>query len=147
MAMDSSRLLRNGSRDTRLEKKESAIAAGFVYFAFLLVIGLLFEAAAQQWLMPRLGETTALAIGLALMLPLAWLTSGYITRCFAIASSWPLRAIVAATTGLLLLVVDVVFLALLDRVAVGTIVNHGGTEVRFAAQVFMSALPLMFRRR
>lgn len=105
------------------------------------------DRSAQQWLISRLGDATAIAIGVTLLFPFAWLTNGFVTRRFGIDSSWPLGAIVAATTLSLLLFVDLVCLALLDDVQAKMILNHGEIEVRFVAQVFMSALPLALQGR
>jgi hypothetical protein len=145
--MNRSQFLENGSRDTRLERNGTAIAAGFAYFAFLLTIGLVYEAIAALWLAPRVGEATALALGLTLLFPCAWLVNRSVTRQFGIESPWPQGAIVAGTTLLLLIVADLVLLALLDPGEAKTILNHGWVEARFVAQVIMAALPFVFQGR
>lgn len=129
------------------EKARAALGAGLVYFALLLAVGVAFGAISEIWLMPQVGAGSAFAIELTFMFPAAWVMNGSVARYFGIESAWPMGAIVAGTTVVLLCIADLALLTLLDPILVKSILNHGWAEARFVTQILMSALPLVYRAR
>jgi hypothetical protein len=145
--MNGSELVGNGSGDSWREKARTAVAAGLAYYVLLLAAGIIFGAIGQLGLVPRVGAASALAVELTFMVPLAWLLSRLVARRFDIESAWPMGAIVAATTMVLVCVTDLGLLALLDPIEIKAVLNHGWIEARFVSQMLLSALPLAYQGR
>jgi ABC-type antimicrobial peptide transport system permease subunit len=129
------------------DRRRAAISAGIVYFAFLLVAGVAFGAVSEVWLKPEIGDAAALAIEITLLFPAAWIVTGKVGRRFGIDSAWPMGATVAITAVVLLCAADMMFLAVIDPGVAKAILNHGWAEARFVAQIFLAALPLIYRGR
>lgn len=124
------------------ESVRSAVVAGAIYSCLLLAAAMLCGAASRLWLAPLAGEAAAFAAELTVMLPLTWQFSGFVIRRYGITSVWPMGAVVAGTTALLVSSADFGFLMLLDPTVGRDVLNHGWVEARFVAQMLMAAFPL-----
>ena len=120
----------------------SAVFAGVIYACLLLAAAMLCGAASRHWLAPLVGEGAAFAAELTIMLPLTWQLSGFVGRRFGMTLLWPMGAVAAGITVLLVSSVDLGFLALLDPALGRDVLNHGWVEARFVAQMLMAAFPL-----
>jgi hypothetical protein len=124
--------------------KVVAAAAGFVFFAILLLGAELFGMARVAWLEPTFGHDKAVAIELVIILPVAWYASAVVASGMQVSPGWRAAAIMAVTT-FLLMTAAYAALAAPSPTKADSLTN-GSLGLDMAIQAVVSALPFASRR-
>ena len=82
--------------------KVVAAPAGFVFFAILILGAELLGMSRVAWLEPTFGHGKAVAIELAIVLPVAWYASAVVASGMQVSPGWRAAAIMAITTFVLM---------------------------------------------
>lgn len=124
--------------------KVVAATAGFVFFAILLLGAVLLGIVRVVWLEPGFGRDTAVAIELAIILPIAWCACAVVASGMQLAPGWRAASIMAVTTFVLMTAAYAV-LAAPAQTEAGSLTN-GSLRLDMAIQALVSALPFASRR-
>lgn len=122
--------------------KVVAVTAGFVFFAILILGAELLGMARVAWLEPTFGHDKAVAIELAIVLPVAWYASAVVASGMQVSPGWRAAAIMAITTFALMTAAY----AVLSAPSPADSLTNGSLGLDMAVQAVVSALPFASRR-
>lgn len=122
------------------------VVAGALYFASVFALGFVLGTIRVLWIVPLIGETTAVFIELPFMLLAAWVICGLIIRRGGVSSALGARAIMGAGALILLLAAEwALSLMVFGRTVAETAAHYGEAPgaLGLAGQVLFGIFPLI----
>lgn len=123
------------------------LKAGALYFAVVFASGFVLGTARTLFLAPQIGELTAVALELPVILVIAWTACGWILRRVAISAAVAARTLMGAFAFALLMTGEI-FLALAFGGTLGgflTSLGEPAGALGLAGQVLFALFPLIRR--
>lgn len=120
------------------------IKAGSSYFAAIFALGFVLGTARTLWLLPRVGELTAVALELPLMLAASWWLSARLTLRFEVPAATPARLAMGALAFSLLMAAELFLSLVVFGMGCQTQLAHYATAagaLGLAGQVFFALIP------
>jgi hypothetical protein len=127
----------------------AALKAGFVYFLIVFAIGFGLGTVRVLLVVPRFGETAAVALEVPVMLTASWFVCAWLTARFAVPAETSPRLIMGAAAFALLMVAELsVFVFAFGRTLGEHFAAYAGASAQLglAAQIAFALLPLLQAR-